>query len=48
MRINDDVVSVSSTDSTNKTTALQFLSNSKQYQMDSKTERLPYFRRVNY
>lgn len=48
MCINDDGVSVSNTGSTNKTTALPFLNNSELYQMDSKTKRLPCFKRVNY
>lgn len=48
MCINDDGVSVSNTGSTNKMTALQFLNNSELYQMDSKTNQLPYFRRVDY
>lgn len=48
MSINNDAVSLSSPGFTNKTTSLQFLSNSEQYQMDSKPKLLPYFRRVIY
>lgn len=47
MSISDDAVSVSSTGSTDKTAALQFPSSSEQYQMNSRTKQLPYFRKVN-